>query len=583
VLALFLRLRTRTLHVLRFSDNHVMLLWAALAGVAGALVTAAFREGIGLVQWLLVGHAGSLVEIARSLPWWGRLGLPALGGLAAGAVLALGARYAGQADIAGYMEVIARGGSKVALRQSLVRSGASLLTIASGGSIGREGSMAQLSALAASLLARLTHLAPERARLLVACGAAAGITAAYNAPIAGVFFITEIVIGSVAVDSLGPLVVASVVSNVAMRELPGYRPVYDIPPFPAVAGGELILFVLLGVVCGLLAPQFLHLFEVARTAFRRLRLPLPLQLAAGGLAVGAISIPVPEVWGNGYSVVTDIVQHTWPLQALLLVLVCKIAATALTVGSGAVGGIFTPTLFVGAVVGELAGQVAHAVWPGPVAAASAYAIVGMGAMLAAATSAPLMAILMMFEMTLSYSVMLPLMLACVVAYFVGRASSEQSMYGVTVKRRLDAAERSRLRATRMRDLVQPAQTVLADDAPLSELTRVFFQHPVKYIYVVNAAGVFLGVAPLQAVTSLLLERRDTTATRAADLVRREFPTLMPDMTLAEALEHFVGFQGERLPVIAPGSRQLLGVVYKTSLLDAYSRLTADPATGPLRV
>ncbi|WP_186308393.1 ClcB-like voltage-gated chloride channel protein [Paraburkholderia sp. BCC1885] len=573
MLSFLLKLRTRAQALFRLSEAHTMLVWSVVVGVAGALATVAFREAISLLQQAISGDAGSFVEMARRMPWTLRIWLPAVGGLIAGFLLLIARRHADKHTHTDYMEAVAIGDGIVPVRLSFWRSVSSLFTIASGGSIGREGPMVQLAALCASLIGRWVHFDPPRLRLLVACGAAAGITSAYSAPIAGAFFVTEIVLGSIAMESFGPVVVAAVVANITMREFTGYRPPYEMPMFPPVAGLEVLLFVALGVLCGAAAPQFLRMLDVSKAGFRKLPLPLPVRLALGGLVVGILSVWSPDVWGNGYSVVNSILHSPWTWTALVFVLVFKLVATAATAGSGAVGGIFTPTLFVGAVVGSLFGQGMHALWPHATSAPYAYAMVGMGAFLAGATQAPLMAILMIFEMTLSYQVVLPLMLSCVVAYFVARAIGKTSMYEITLLRNREEQERVRLRATQMRELIRPAQTVVQPGATVQEMTRVFLEYPVKYLYVADAAGAFLGVVALKDITSDLLDKRDTADKTAADYLQPHFDVLTPDMSLGVALQHFMAFQGERLPVIESVAHPTLaGVVYKTSLLDAYFRM-----------
>ncbi|MBB5402478.1 CIC family chloride channel protein [Paraburkholderia youngii] len=573
MLSFLLKLRTRAQRLFRLSDAHTMLVWSVVVGIAGAFATVAFRKGIELLQLAITGHSGSFVETARSLPWTVRIWVPAAGGLVAGVFLLIAQRHADRHPHSDYMEAVAIGDGAVPVRLSLWRSVSSLFTIASGGSIGREGPMVQLAALASSLIGRWVHFDPPRLRLLVACGAAAGITSAYSAPIAGAFFVTEIVLGSIAMESFGPVVVAAVVANITMREFAGYKPPYEMPEFPTVTGPEVLLFVALGALCGAAAPQFLRLLDASKQAFRKLPVALPVRLGIGGFVVGIISVAEPEVWGNGYSVVNSILHSPWTWSALVLVLVCKLAATAATAGSGAVGGVFTPTLFVGAAVGSLFGQGMHALWPHATSAAYAYAMVGMGAFLAGATQAPLMAILMIFEMTLSYQVVLPLMVSCVVAYFIARAIGKTSMYEITLRRNREEQERTRLRATQMRELIRPAQTVVPPSATVHDMTRVFLEYPVKYLYVANDSGAFLGVVALKDITSDLLDRTDTSMKTAADYLQPHFDVLTPDMSLAVALQHFMAFQGERLPVIESTARPLLaGVVYKTSLLDAYFRM-----------
>ena len=567
-------LRASIARGLRWSDSHAMLLWAALAGIVGASATIAFREGISGLQWLMVGKHVSLVDMARGLDWPLRIAIPMLGGVVAGLLLAWARRIDTGETKPDYMEAIAIGDGRIPVRQSLLRSLSSMCTIASGGSIGREGSMIQLAALCSSLTGQWLKFDPARLRLLVACGAAAGITSAYNAPIAGAVFVTEIVLGSIAMQSFGPILVASVTANIMMRELAGYAPPYEMPVFPAVSGAEVILFIGLGILAGALAPRLLQLLDLSRRLFSRSKLPLPIRLGVGGLLVGLLSLLMPEIWGNGYEVVNELLHNHWPWTMLMAVLVLKVAATAMTVGSGAIGGIFTPTLFFGAVVGCLFGQMAQALWPGATSEPFAYAIVGMGAFLAATTSAPLMAILMIFEMTLSYQVMLPLILCCVVAYFVARSVAEHSMYEITIRRNRAEQERLRLRAIRLGELIQPAVTVMPLDASIASLMQVFVEHPVKYIYIVDAAQRYCGVVALKDISNDLLTGVGQSDKTAADFVCQEIRPLTPDMSLGTALEYFMTHQGERLPVVrAADDPVLLGAVHKTSLLDAYVRLS----------
>ncbi|HWT71488.1 MAG TPA: ClcB-like voltage-gated chloride channel protein [Oxalicibacterium sp.] len=558
----------------RLSEAHLMLLCASVVGVLGALSTIAFRDSLAGLQWLLVGHSGSFVAIAKTLPWQYRVMLPAAGGVVAGLFLLLAKRFAtGQKS--DYMEAIVIGDGRVSVRQTLLRSLSSLCSIVSGGSIGREGAMVQLAAMCASVVGRVSRFEPARLRLLVACGGAAGLASAYNAPIAGAFFITEIVLGSIAMSSFGPILVAAVVANITMREFPGYQPAYEMPAFQGIANIEVLLFIGLGILTGICAPQFLRILDFSKRQFQKTNLSLPLRLGVGGLLVGVLSVAVPEVWGNGYSVVNSLLHEQWMWSAVLTVLAFKLVATALTTGSGAVGGVFTPTLFMGAAMGWLFGHGMHLLWPGLVSPPFAYAMVGMGAFLAAATSAPLMAILMIFEMTLSYQIMLPLMLSCVVAYFIARSIDGGSMYEIMIRRNQEEKEKIRLRQTQMRDLIRPADTVLPLNASLSQMAEVFTAHSVKYVYIVDEAQRFQGVVALQDLTPVLMNDHAQHDRTAADFLRPDFlPVITPEMSLGEALQRFMIHQGERLPIVqGTDDPVLLGAIYKTSLLDAYHRLS----------
>ena len=408
-------------------DDRWLLLWAALIGVVGALATVAFHEGMALAERIATQHPGSLVAAATMLAPWRRAVTPALGGIAAGVFLWLAKRAANGKKQPDYLENIAVGDGRQDVRGTLLRSASSLCTIGSGGSVGREGAMVQLAAATGSWIGQLGRFDGDDLRLLLACGAAAGFAAAYDAALSGAIFIAEIVYGTLTIRRLGPLMVASVISNVTVHQVLGYEPVYKIPPLRVSTLWELPLFVLLGALLGVLAPLFMATLDGAHRLVKRLPIGLPLKLALGGLVVGLISAAVPQVWGNGYSVVNDVLHSPWPLALVATVLIAKVFATAATTGSGAVGGVFTPTIFVGAMLGMLAGSIAHALWPGsslPVV----YAVIGMGAFLAATTHAPLMSFLIVFEMTLEYQLVPALMLACLAAYHVSRAIRPQSIY-----------------------------------------------------------------------------------------------------------------------------------------------------------
>ena len=401
---------------------------AVLVGISGAFSSLIFRSTFTYIQHLINDKGTSIVEIAEALPWWGRLLLPMLGGIAGGAFLTFGLNWVPRRGADDYLEAITIGDGALSMRQTLIESAASLCSISTGASIGREGPMVQLSAMIGSALGRFFKLPRAQLRLLVACGATAGITAAYNAPIAGTIFVIEIALGSLSKETLGPLIVASVLSDIGTRCLFGLSAAYNMPPFTMITGWEVFAYAGLGIICGLTAPVFRWVLDLARKGFVRISRNFVLNMALGGLGVGFISIWEPTVWGNGYSVVNSILHDSWAWQALLLILVLKTVATALCSGSGTVGGVFTPTLFVGAVLGALYGHILVGVSSLSDTVVSGYVMVGMGAFLASVTYAPLMCILMIFEMTLRYEIVLPLMLACVIGHHIAHRIRPHSIY-----------------------------------------------------------------------------------------------------------------------------------------------------------
>jgi CIC family chloride channel protein len=472
------------------------------------------------------------------------------------------------------MEAVAIGDGRLSIRQGLLRSLSSLMTVASGGSIGREGAMVHLASLSASAIGRFTLFGEARLRLLVACGAAAGVAAAYGAPIAGAVFVAEIVLGTMTMSSFGPLLMAAVSAHLTMRMLGGYHAPYEMTNVQAVAGWDILPFLVLGVLIGLAAPAFLKLLNLFRTLFKRTGLGLPLRLALGGLLLGLLLIVMPRVAGNGFSVVSSMLHSDWAWYSVLLILAFKVLATGLTVGSGAVGGVFTPAIFVGAAFGTLFGQLTLLILPGLDLPLYLFTLVGMGAFLGAATSAPFMAILMLFEMTLSYQLVLPLIVACVMAYFVSRGVAEVAMYEVTLVRERDALLRHKLRHTTLAELVRPADTVVSTTTQMRDALQMFLDYPVRYLYVVNEEQVYQGVIAQPDLTRMLLDDNAAQERVVGDILRMDFvKTLYPNMSLDEAQEHFVSFAGERLPVLnGDGSGRLIGVVYKSAVLEKYSAI-----------
>lgn len=562
-----LRWRLWLLERLAPSDWQVTLAWAALIGIGGGLSSILFREAVHGLHLLLTGSPAGMVESFSHLEPWRRCLIPALGGFLAGAILLIGRRLTPGKPTTDYMEAIALGDGKVPFRTSLIKSTAALFAIAAGGSIGREGPMVQLAAVIASRVGQWRSFSTPRLRLLVACGGAAGIASAYNAPIGGAFFVAEIILGTIAMESLGPLVVAAVAATLTVRILQDAHTLYQVPHFTLHSLWEILPYLGLGVLAGLVAPLFLRLLRRAEKLFDQMSLPLLVRLTLGGLIVGVIAVWVPEVCGNGYSMVVAILNGNVVWSALLLIVVCKGLATGASVGSGAPGGVFTPTLFMGASLGFLVGSGAHALAPAAASDPKAFALVGMGAFLAAASHAPVMAIILLFEMTLSYDIILPLMLASTVAYFTARQYEGESLYGDFMRRREAHDPDRTLPPIVLSDLLRAQPAVVTLAAPFSEIARAFIQAQIDHLYVVDHQGRLAGVISLHDIKPYLGQPDLAACVIAADILRESVPSLTRSTSLAEALATFARSEFERLPVVATdGSLRIEGTVAKNDLL-----------------
>ncbi|HVS51161.1 MAG TPA: ClcB-like voltage-gated chloride channel protein [Opitutaceae bacterium] len=573
-----LRWRVWIQEKLQPTEWQVTLLWAAVAGFFGALASILFTALTeDIYDWFGSRSLGIVDSMAR-LPWWARLAVPTLGGALAGTVLTFGQRLTRRQSSTDYMEAIVIGTGRLPVRASLVKTGAALFSIGSGGSIGREGPMVQLAAVLASLVGRWRKFTPPQLRLLVACGAAAGIASAYHAPIGGSFFVAEIVLGTIAMESLGPLVVSAVVATLTIRVLTAANVLYKVPAFELKSPWEMGPYILLGFVAGGLAPMFLISLKRAEQFFVSLKLPIIARLALGGLAVGAIAINVPQVCGNGYSVVVDVLNGGLVWQVMMGIFACKWLATMASFGSGAPGGVFTPSLFMGAGAGLLFGTAVQHVWPVAAQDPRAFALVGMGAFLSAASHAPVMAVIMIFEMTLSYDIILPLLLCSVIAYYTSKSLEGDSLYSEALKRKAATVPDPALSEQRVADMMRANPPVVAPGARFAEIARMFLNVRVNNLYVVDEAGKFLGVVSLHDIKPYLGEPDLAELVIARDILREDFPRAAPDQPLTEALAGFLGLTAERLPVVERDGT-LRGSLAKSDLLLALIEKQKKPVAA----
>jgi chloride channel protein, CIC family len=571
-------LRLREKFVFKEEAFHLVL--AGIVGVIGGLVNLFFYYAVHLVQ------PGDPVEFAERLPDWERLLVPTLGGLGAGLILHWGLRLVGPQGSTNLLEVVVAGDGRLPFRTELVKTCSAIVSIATGASIGREGGIIHLAATLSSKLGQIAKWPPYRLRLLVGCGAASGIAAAYNAPIAGAVFSALIVLGNFSMNLFAPLVVASVISATMTRSFLGLKPWYEIPPFPAATPMQLPWFVLLGLICGIGGALFLRLLRLSEGRFRKLNWPIYAKLTVAGLVVGIIATGFPGVCGNGYSVTNGILHEKFmtqpqPLLWLLGLLLAKWLATAATVGAGTVGGVFTPTLFLGASAGALFGLATHQMGGAAAVPAGAFALVGMGAMLAATTRSLLLAVIMIFELSLDYSLMPPLMLACVVAMLVARQLHNESIYtehlrlkGLSLQR--ESEKTGAAMDQTVGDLMRPPVSPLSETASLRQIADRFLANSNNFLPVVDGKKRFIGVVALHDLKEFLHAGQDITGVIAYDVMRPPPKCLTPDERLLDALSLVLQSELRNVPVVNNRlENRLLGSVSRTEVLAIFSEAIAE--------
>jgi len=551
-------------------ERQFTLVWAALIGFLGALASELFRRATDLLHSMATGSNSEIISSFARLPFWQRVAVPTMGGLLAGVTLWLGNRLTSrlrQKSTTDYMEAIVVGSGAISVPASLVKSLSALFSISTGASIGREGPLVQISSLVASLIAKFRGLPIAQRRQLVACGAAAGIASAYNAPIAGSFFVAEIVLGTVVVEALGPLILAAVVATFTAQVLHGGGPIYKSPGFTLQTPLELIPLVFVGAVAGFIAPVYLSFLRLVQRLFSKVNLPGPAKLALGGAIVGGLACVSPDVCGNGQGLLSILFHQNWYSDEILAIFLLKLVATAATFGSGAVGGVFTPTLFIGAALGMLYGRgILHA-FPVFHSDPAMYAIVGMGSFIAATTGAPLMSILMAFELTLDYTLAPLLMVSCVVAYYCSSIFEKQFIYGESLERKGAAFFNRQLADAKIVDLIRRDPITLPPNATFAEIEKSFLQNRYQHIYIVGKDMQFLGAVSLHDIKEFLDQPELAHMVIAADIMKENFPRISPVQPMADALEKFSEVDSERLPVVDNlASQRLIGSISKTDIM-----------------
>jgi chloride channel protein, CIC family len=469
-------------------------------------------------------------------------------------------------------------------RTESVKTASALVSIATGASVGREGGITQLSATLASKLGQFAQWPPYRLRLLVGCGAAAGISAAYNAPIAGAVFASLIVLGNFSMNLFAPLVCASVVATMVSRSFFGIEPWYHVPTFPPTAPAELPWFVVMGILCGAVSAAFQKSLRFAKEQFNHLDLPVYMRLALAGLAVGIIAaVGFPGVCGNGYFVTNAIFngdfEKAGAFPELGGLFCAKLLATAITVGAGTVGGVFTPTIFLGAAAGTLFAMTLHHLGCALNVPAGAFALAGLGATLAGTTKSPLLAMIMAFEISLDYSLMPPLMLGSVVSVLVARQLHNDSVYTEHMRLKGLSLEENEQAGAAMDktvgDLMQPPVPPLRETATLREMADRFLSSSNNFVPIVDRQQRLVGMVALHDLKEFLHDNEPLAGIIALDLMRPPPKCLTPGQRLLEALPLVLQSELRNIPVVTTRTEnRLVGSLSRAQMLAAFSEAIA---------
>ena len=558
---------------LRQTERIYMVLVSVVIGLLGGLLAVGFRlliQSLNRVAW----HQGPYtLEYIAGLPAWWKILVPAVGGLIVGLITYRFAREAKGHGVPEVMEAVALREGRIRPRVVIAKMFASGICIASGGSVGREGPIVQIGSALGSTIGQWLKIDPRRLRTLVGCGAAAGIAATFNAPVAGALFAVEIILGDFGVAQFSPIVISSVAATVVSQHFLGDFPAFEVPSYTLVHPNELFAYAGMGILAGIVAVSFVRTLYGVEDLFDKIRFPSPVKALLGGAVIGVIGIWVPHIFGVGYEAINEALNGTMVWSFMLMLVVVKIFAVSITIGSGGSGGIFAPSLFIGAMLGGGIGTIVHSLWPVSTADPGAYALVGMGAVVAAGTHAPITAILIIFELTSDYKIMLPLMISCIIATLVATRLQPASIYTLKLLRRGIDIHKGKdvnvLQSLVVREQMRREVTTVAPEDSLISLISKFIGQPGSTLFVVDHDKHLLGVITSDQIRPIMGDASSLASLVIAQdvMIEGDFPTVSPSDSLADVMKLMGAYRGE-VAVVEDG--RLAGVIWPGDVIERYN-------------
>jgi len=559
-----------------FGKEYHLLIMAAVIGVLAGAASTVFRWMIDFFtrvfsgEGLLLGLSAGLVMVL--MPF-----MPMLGGLVIGLARHYFPEAVAENGVDRVMEAVVLKNGKIRKRTLAVCALTSSITIGSGGSAGRVGPTVQICSVIGSMFGQMMKLSSERIRVLVGCGAAAGIAATFNAPLAGMIFVMEIILGEFTIYSLSPIIIASVMGTVTGRALEGNEMTFLTPVHEVVNPSEIFFYLLLGMLCGITAHLFTQCYYRSQKFFdEQVNISIVLKPAIGGLIVGLLALLTPQIRGNGFPEMEQVLNGNLFWGMALALIFTKIIATAVTLGSGGIGGTFAPSLFIGAMVGATFGAAVHGLLPDWTASSETYALVGMAALASAVMQAPLTSILILFEMTKDYTIVLPSMVCCIVATYTMRRFTKNSIYVQSLLNRGINIQQGKaisiLSSMFVRDVMTPEVVTIPEKMPFKKILEIVSYSRHLYYPVVDREGDMVGIISFSDIRDTAQKEGMEETALARDLATPDVVTLKPNHNLNEALAKFSELDVEQIPVVKVGDpKKVIGLLRRSDVQAVYNR------------
>lgn len=554
-----------------FSEHIRLTLLAVLVGILAGLASVLFKFMIHFFQkqfW----KADIIIDAVSTQPWFLTVLIPTVGGLIIAPIIFYGAKEAKGHGVPEVMESLIFRGGRIRNQVSAVKAIASSICIASGGSTGREGPIVQVSASLASTVGQLFKIKERGMKTLVAAGAGAGIGATFNAPIAGALFAVEVILGEFGIYSFSPIIIASVIATMISRFITGDFSSFTVPKYTMSSVWEIGPYILLGIISGAVAILFIETLNFFEDRFDKLKAHPLVKPAVGGLLVGVIGLQFPQIFGVSYEAIDAGLTNQLGLWLALALVFIKVLSTSLTLGSGGSGGILAPSLFLGTMTGNVVGQFFHNAFPQSMSSPGAFSLVGMGAVVAAATHAPITAIIIIFELTNDYKIILPLMLSCIIASLMSVGIHKESIYTMKLKRRgilfSEGREANILRSLRVKDFISHDYQVFINTEHVGRIIDQVIGSKHHAFQIVDAENTYVGCFSLNQMKKLVLDKELLDSLLIAEDLAVPGIEIDYEDNLEQAMKIFGREDVAEITVLQ--GKKFTGVVKRKDVIEAYN-------------
>ncbi len=555
-----------------------MIIVAIIIGLLAGFAAIGIRFLIKEISLISFQGAGNFLENVLSTSWYWILIIPAIGGLIVGPIIYFLAPEAKGHGVPEVMQAILLKGGNIRPRVAFIKAIASSISIGTGGSVGREGPIIQIGSSLGSMIGQFLRVPSKRLKTLVGCGAAAGIAAAFNAPIAGALFAVEIILMDFAIAQFSPIVISSVIATVVSHTFEGKFAAFAVPKYQLVSPQEIGFYFVLGALAGLVSYLFIKLLYWCEDLFdNKMKLPEYINPAIGGLLIGAIALAFPQVMGVGYDSINLALYGNMVWYVAFALIFIKIIATSITLGSGGSGGIFAPSLFMGAMLGFFFGYVVHSLFPEVTATPGAYALVAMGGLVAGTTRAPITAIIIVFELTNDYSIILPLTVTCIISVILSAKLTRESIYTLKLLLRnigiKEGMEVNVMESLFVKDILRTDVESISESENFNQVVNKVLKGRSSEYPVVDKKNNVKGIISIYDVKEHFFEKEELKDLLiAADIANTKFETIPLESNCQIALDKMSRNDLDGLPVIlSDEGNRLVGYIWRKDIQDSYQK------------